>query len=114
MGAYTYHHPKRMLTQYTESVTRHPSARRSAFEIRMDILRVTTEGCTKPTQIMYRSNTSWIILKKNLESLVASGHMQENSDHSRTTYTVTESGMAVVRDYRDLVQSMIANGEKAY
>jgi predicted transcriptional regulator len=99
----------RMLTQYTESVTRHPSARRSAFEIRMDILRVTTEGCTKPTQIMYRSNTSWIILKKNLESLVASGHMQENSDHSRTTYTVTDSGMAVVRDYRDLVQSMVAS-----
>ena len=100
-----------MLTQYTESLARQPSVRRSALEIRMDILRVTAEGCTKPTQIMYRSNTSWVIVKKTLESLVASGHMKEHSDHSRTTYTITDTGMAVVRDYRELVKSMlIANG----
>ena len=48
-------------------------ARRSAFEIRMDILRVAAEGSAKPTHIMYRSNTSWIVLHKNLESLLDLG-----------------------------------------
>jgi predicted transcriptional regulator len=85
---------------------RHVAARRSAFEVRMDVLKVVTAGCTKPTQIMYRSNTSWIVLQKNLESLTASGFMRQTVDHSRTEYVVTDTGIAVVRDYLNLVQNM--------
>ena len=91
--------------QYQEKTIekRHAITRRSAFEVRMDVLRVTAAGCTKPTQIMYRSNTSWTVLQENLESLVESGFLRRTIDHSRTEYAVTESGSAVVRDYLNLV-----------
>ena len=82
---------------------RHTAVRRSAFEVRMDVLKVTAAGWTKPTQIMYRSNTSWIVLQGNLESLIASGFMKQSIDHSRTAYAITESGGAVLRDYLNLV-----------
>jgi predicted transcriptional regulator len=77
--------------------------RRSTFEVRMDVLRVTAEGCSNPTQIMYRSNTSWVILQRNLQSLISSGLVSQSSDHSRSRYAVTDTGIAVIRDYHNLV-----------
>ena len=79
------------------------AARRSAFEIRMDILRVSAEGSVKPTHIMYRSNTSWIVLHKNLESLLVSGFMRQSGEGSRTEYSITEKGREVLHDYVRLV-----------
>ena len=69
----------------------------------MDVRRGATAGCTKPTQIMYRSNTSWTVLQKILESLIASGFMRQSVYHSRTAYAVTDRGLAVLRDYLNLV-----------
>ena len=82
------------------------AARRSAFEIRMDILRVAAEGSAKPTHIMYRSNTSWVVLQKNLEALQASGFMVQGGDSTRTEYTITERGREVLRDYLRLAGDM--------
>jgi predicted transcriptional regulator len=78
-------------------------ARRSPFEIRMDVLSVVASGCTKPTQIMYRSNTSWVVLQKNLETLTASGFLRQRVENSRTEYAVTEKGFDVVKDYNNLI-----------
>jgi predicted transcriptional regulator len=83
-------------------------ARRSAFEIMMDILRVSGEGSVKPTHIMYRSNTSWIVLQKNLESLLASGFMRQNGEGPRVEYVITERGREVLRDYVSLVDRTAA------
>lgn len=77
--------------------------RRSAFEIRMDILRAAEEGWVKPTRIMYRSNTSWMALRKNLESLVASGFMRQSDENPRTEYALTDKGREILRDYVKLV-----------
>ena len=70
----------------------------------MDILKVTAEGCTRPTQIMYRSNTSWTVLQENLESLVESGFLRRGLDQSRMEYAITERGSAIVRDYLNLIE----------
>lgn len=72
----------------------------------MDVLRVATEGSVKPTQIMYRSNTSWVVVQKNLESLVASGLVRQTGEGSRMEYSITESGREVLRDYAILVDRM--------
>ncbi len=69
----------------------------------MDIMRVTAHGCISPTTIMYKSNTSWIVLKKNLASLVASGFVVEGHEGQRSTYAVTPKGSAVLRDYINIV-----------
>jgi predicted transcriptional regulator len=85
------------------SEKRRPVSRRSPFEIRMEVLSVVASGCAKPTQIMYRSNTSWLVLQKNLETLTASGFLKQRVENSRTEYLVTEKGFEVVRDYNNLI-----------
>jgi len=69
----------------------------------MDILRATAAGSAKPTHIMYHSNTSWMVMQKNLETLVASGFMRVIGEASRVEYAITERGMDVLRDYASLV-----------
>ena len=71
----------------------------------MDVLTVVTSGCTRPTQIMYRSNTSWIVLQKILESLTASGLLRQRAEGSRTEYIATDKGIDVARGYLDLVRA---------
>jgi len=71
----------------------------------MDVLTVVTGGCTKPTQIMYRSNTSWMMLQNILESLTASGLLRQHFERSRTEYAATDKGFEVARHYLDLVHA---------
>jgi predicted transcriptional regulator len=82
------------------------AARRSAFEVRMDILKATAGGWVKPTHLMYRSNTSWLILQRHLDALQSAGYVQKTGENPRTEYAITERGLAVVRDYVDLVARM--------
>jgi predicted transcriptional regulator len=96
------------MAQVLSSQTR-LAPRRSTFEIRMDILRVVAEGAVKPTHIMYRSNTSWIMMQKNLESLLAAGFMLQAGGDARTEYSITEKGREVLADYLKLV-SQTAGG----
>jgi predicted transcriptional regulator len=81
------------------SQTRQAPGRRSAFEVKMEILRVTAVGRSKPTRIMYKSNTSWAILQRNLESLVTGGFMLKSGEPSMVEYSITERGMAVLHEY---------------
>ncbi len=102
---------RKKMAQVLNTQARPVPTRRSALEIRMDILRVAAEGSAKPTHIMYRSNTSWIVMQKNLESLVASGFMLQSGDSSRVEYAITEKGRDVLRDYVSLVDR--TSGESA-
>ena len=94
-----------VLTPEKNSEKRHSVPRRSPFETRMDVLTVVTSGCTRPTQIMYRSNTSWIVLQKILESLTGSGLLRQRVERSRTEYVATDKGFDVAREYLDLVRA---------
>jgi predicted transcriptional regulator len=94
---------KNMLTQAPILDIKTAKGRRSALEVMMDIMTAAAHGCTGPTTIMYRSNTSWIILKKNLTSLVASGFMLESRDGVRSSYSVTAKGTAVLQEYLNIV-----------
>ena len=78
------------------------------LEVRMDILKAVADGYRKPTLIMYRSNTSWMILKRDLVLLKTSGFIQESLDRSKPVYAITFKGIAVLRDYRKLVDETIA------
>lgn len=71
----------------------------------MDILTVVTTGCARPTQIMYQSNTSWLVLQKILESLIESGLLRQRVEGSRMEYAATDRGFDVVRDYLYLVRA---------
>jgi len=71
----------------------------------MDVLTVVTMGYTRPTQIMYKSNTSWIVLQKILEALTASGLLRQRVEGSRTEYVASDKGIDVARHYHDLVHA---------
>ena len=100
-----------MMAQVLDSRTRPATARRSAFEVRMDILKEAAAGSARPTHIMYRANTSWMILQKNLEALRASGFIRQDREGPRAEYSITERGMGVLHDYVDLV-SRTAGGPR--
>ena len=80
------------------------SARRSRFEIYVDILNEVKAGSNKPTQIMYRANLSWKPLQNILKSLLNQGllcEMEEEIKDKRTKirYELTQKGENVVRYY---------------
>ncbi|MDG6966463.1 MAG: hypothetical protein JRN58_08760 [Nitrososphaerota archaeon] len=80
------------------------AGRRSPFEVRMDVLRAVADGSAKPTRIMYRSNTSWVVLQRNLSTLLAAGFVRQGGTDLRAEYTATATGMNVVSDYLALLE----------
>jgi predicted transcriptional regulator len=81
-------------------------ARRSELEVKMDILRVVGEGWRKPTQIMYKSNLSWIALQDHFKSLAGGGLLREVRSGKRMEYELTAPGLSVLQDYRRLTNSI--------
>ncbi len=85
---------------------RRSSSRRSELEVKMDILRVTTEGSNKPTQIMYKANLSWVALLAHLQSLTALGFLREVEYASRRVYEITPRGLELLQSYRSVVSAV--------
>lgn len=80
------------------------SARRSRFEIYVDILNEIMGGVDKPTKIMYGANLSYKPLKEILRSMLDQGLITENAGSSKdkrtkVTYELTTKGVNVVRYY---------------
>lgn len=82
------------------------NSRRSELEVKMDILRVTTEGSNKPTQIMYKANLSWVALLEHLKSLTALGFLKEVEYSSRRVYEITPRGLELLQSYRSVVSAV--------
>lgn len=80
------------------------TARRSRFEIYVDILNEIMDGVDKPTKIMYGANLSYKPLKEILHSMLDQGLITENAGSSKdkrtkVTYELTTKGVNVVRYY---------------
>jgi predicted transcriptional regulator len=80
------------------------SARRSKFQLSVEVLNKIKSGETKPTRIMYGANLSWKSLKEILVSLVSQGLIKEistNTDGRRTKkrYEITDKGENVLEYY---------------
>ncbi len=88
------------------------SARRSRFEIYVDVLTEIMNGAKKPTKIMYGANLSYKPLKDILQSLLDQGLIEEEDGRikdkrTKVKYGLTLKGINVVRYYskaKDLVE----------
>ncbi len=80
--------------------------RRSHLEIKMDILRAVMEGAEKPTQIMYKANISWAILKTHLKNLVDKDFVQEAEYGNRRRYELTSKGINILRAYTSILEQI--------
>jgi len=72
------------------------AARRSQFEIYIDILKAVSEGRQKPTHVMYRANLTWKRLKKHVSFLVAHGLLAEENEGRIKIFSITPSGKDIV------------------
>ncbi|MBN2336673.1 winged helix DNA-binding protein [Candidatus Bathyarchaeota archaeon] len=87
------------------------SARRSKFQLSVEVLNQIKQGEKKPTRIMYSANLSWKSLKEILESLVAQGLVEEvvvsrSSKRAKKRYDITQKGDNVLQ-YYSMVSDLI-------
>lgn len=85
---------------------RKTTSRRSELEVKMDILRVVTQGANKPTQIMYKANLSWVALLVHLKSLVGSGFLSEVEFANRRVYETTPKGLDLFQSYQKVISAV--------
>lgn len=87
------------------------SARRSKFQLSVEVLGQIKSGEKKPTRIMYSANLSWKSLKEILQSLVSQGLIEESivsrtSKRSKKRYSITPKGENVLQ-YYNMVSDLI-------
>jgi predicted transcriptional regulator len=66
--------------------------KRSMLEICFDVLKVIQEGITKPTQIMYETNISWITLQNVFDTLINSAFVIVKTKGKSKRYGITAKG----------------------
>ncbi len=80
------------------------SARRSKFQLSVEVLDNIKNGETKPTRIMYSCNLSWKSLKGILanltEQLLLEEQVIEGKKRSKKLYHITPKGENVLKYYR--------------
>lgn len=72
------------------------SKKRSKLEIYLEVLETIMAGYSKPTNIMYKCNLSWITLKEILDSLTDKGLVTAIERNNRKLYLITEKGRSIV------------------
>ena len=87
------------------------SARRSKFQLSVEVLSQIKQGERKPTRIMYSANLSWKSLKEILDSLVSQGLVEEelvgrSSKRAKKRYEITSKGENVL-EYYSVVSGLI-------
>ncbi|MEM2342121.1 MAG: DUF4364 family protein [Candidatus Bathyarchaeia archaeon] len=82
------------------------SKKRSRLEIYLDVLRVIRAGYNKPTNIMYKSNLSWITLQEILSSLVEKGLVATIENNGKKLYVITARGKNVLSSLEEVYTTL--------
>ena len=77
--------------------------RRNDLDICADILRVSRSGAKK-TQIVYKANLNFKIVKKYLRRLIENGMLEPPRDDR--LFTTTNKGVNFLDQYRDLINPL--------
>ena len=82
--------------------------RRSKLEMYVDILSVLAHrGPLKLTHIMYKANVNCSVLGEYLDFLLKKGLVEERKvKKNRTVYAVTQSGITVLKAFREIKQAL--------
>lgn len=77
------------------------SKKRSRLEIYLEVLRVIRAGYSKPTNIMYKSNISWITLQEILRILIDKGLITMIENDDRKLYVITAKGKNILNSLEE-------------
>lgn len=81
--------------------------RRSRLEIYFDILEIIGRGINKPTQIMYKTNLSWITLQELFESLINGDFIKEDMEKGGYRYYITDKGQNALSYHLKSLEGLI-------
>ncbi|MHA2313773.1 MAG: DUF4364 family protein [Candidatus Hermodarchaeia archaeon] len=81
-------------------------AKRSMLEICFDVLKAIQGGISKPTQIMYETNVSWITLQTVFDSLISSTFIIMKRKGKAKRYTITEKGEQALSYHEKSLQEL--------
>jgi predicted transcriptional regulator len=77
--------------------------RRSKIEVFADIIKIVAEDRgIKRTQVMYKANLAWKVLKEALDFLEARGIVKSEEQDSRIVLSLTDEGFRVLMRLREL------------
>jgi predicted transcriptional regulator len=78
--------------------------RRSKIEMYLDILKILAHrGPLKLTHVMYKANVNCKMLKEYLDFLIKQGLVEEKIiKRQKTVYTITQRGVTVLKQFREL------------
>ena len=85
--------------------------RRSRLEIYFDILEVIDRGITKPTQIMYKTNLSWVTLQDIFDALIKGGFIREELKKNAKRYEVTDKGRTALSYYSKSLDGLVHSNQ---
>ena len=72
----------------------------------MDILEAVNQGMRRPTQIMYRSNLSFSVVKARLDEMVGNGFLATAQEGARVNYSITQKGTEVLSEFEDVAMKV--------
>ena len=79
------------------------TARRSKFQISIEVLEAISQGEFKPTRLMYACNLSWSSIKDVLGLLETKGYIEDLSgDGKRKQLSITGKGTEILGYYDGL------------
>jgi len=86
--------------------------KRNKLEIIRDMLLVirSKNGRIKPTQILYKSNLSHIMMKDYLSQLIKKGFIKEIKTETGRTYSITNLGNKYLEEYNTVINFMDSFG----
>jgi len=84
------------------------SEKRSRMRLCLDVLRVISRGVTKPTNIMYKSNLSWVPLMEILTFLTEEGLIVSETVGKRKRYRITKKGLNALEYFKKIEELLIS------
>jgi predicted transcriptional regulator len=84
-----------MSESYFDAVSR----RRSKLEVKISILKAISEGATRQTHIMYRSNLSWSFAHMFIRTMEKQGLISTVVSKGRKSFTLTDRGKRALEAY---------------
>ena len=86
--------------------------KRNKLEVIRDILFVirAKNGRIKPTQILYKSNLSHVMMKSYIGEIISRGLVKEKTSESGRTYSITEKGLNYLSEFHTVMNFMESFG----
>jgi predicted transcriptional regulator len=80
--------------------------RRSVLELKIEILRAISEGASKQSHIVQKSNISWSMAQNFIRRLEMQGLIETKRLKGRKSFAISERGTRVLNSYLSMIRGL--------